>query len=60
MFRAYPFDHSMAAYLAGQGRRVRIVFETTDSFVASAKPLPDYIRRGRYVQVCEENLLIAL
>ncbi|KAL0575359.1 hypothetical protein V5O48_006610 [Marasmius crinis-equi] len=37
-----------AAYLANAGRKVTVVFETTDAFIASKIPLPDFIRRSRH------------
>lgn len=41
----------MAAYLASQGRRVTVVFETADSFLASKKPLPDFVRKSRLLSI---------
>lgn len=37
----------IAAYLASEGRKVAMVFDTTDAFLAMSKPLPDFIRRSR-------------
>lgn len=38
---------SIAAYLANKGRRVSVVFDTADSFMAVSRPLPDFIRKSR-------------
>jgi len=42
-----------AAYFTRQGRKVTLVFETTDSIVASPLPvpLPDFIRKSRVLSV---------
>ncbi|KAG6861662.1 hypothetical protein C0995_013664 [Termitomyces sp. Mi166 len=37
----------VAAYLANAGRRVTVVLERTDAFLAYKKPLPDFIRKSR-------------
>ncbi|KAJ6610187.1 FAD/NAD(P)-binding domain-containing protein [Mycena sp. CBHHK59/15] len=38
----------IAAYLANEGRKVTVVFEITDAFVAAGKkPLPDFMRKSR-------------
>jgi hypothetical protein len=39
----------MAAYLANEGRKVTVVFETADAFLASPRPLPEFIRKSRHV-----------
>ncbi|KAJ7021605.1 FAD/NAD-P-binding domain-containing protein [Mycena alexandri] len=41
----------MAAYLANEGRKVTVVFETADAFVASPMPLPGFIRKSRLLSV---------
>jgi hypothetical protein len=43
-----PLPFSMAAYLANEGRKVTIVFETADAFLASPRPLPAFIRKSRH------------
>ena len=40
---------SMATKLTLEGRKVAIVFETTDVFLASTSPTPAFIRKGRFV-----------
>ncbi|KAF7346579.1 FAD /NAD-P-binding domain-containingprotein [Mycena sanguinolenta] len=40
---------SVAAYLANSGKEVTMVFKTTDGFVASSKPLPEFIRKSRHI-----------
>ncbi|KAG5354248.1 hypothetical protein C0989_003761 [Termitomyces sp. Mn162] len=37
----------VSAYLANAGRKVTVVFETADAFLAYKKPLPDFIRKSR-------------
>ncbi|KAG6890392.1 hypothetical protein C0992_001783, partial [Termitomyces sp. T32_za158] len=37
----------VSAYLANAGRKVTVVFETADTFLAYKKPLPDFIRKSR-------------
>jgi hypothetical protein len=41
----------MATKLTLEGRKVAIVFETTDvsGFLASTSPTPTFIRKGRFV-----------
>ncbi|KAJ7784353.1 FAD/NAD-P-binding domain-containing protein [Mycena metata] len=41
----------MAAYLANEGRKVTVVFETADAFLASPMPLPGFIRKSRLLSV---------
>ncbi|KAJ7643962.1 FAD/NAD-P-binding domain-containing protein [Roridomyces roridus] len=41
----------MAAYLANKGRKVTIVFETADAFIASPIPLPAFIRKSRLLAI---------
>ncbi|KAJ7067183.1 FAD/NAD-P-binding domain-containing protein [Mycena amicta] len=43
--------NSICAFLASQGRNVTIVYEKTDTFTASAKPLPSWVRLGRMLSV---------
>ncbi|KAI0302909.1 FAD/NAD-P-binding domain-containing protein [Multifurca ochricompacta] len=40
-----------AAFLAREGRPVTMIFDTTDSFVASPTPLPPAIRKSRFLSV---------
>lgn len=40
-----------AAFLANNGRKVTVVFETADAVVASSSPLPDFIRKSRLLSV---------
>ncbi|TFK38927.1 FAD/NAD-P-binding domain-containing protein [Crucibulum laeve] len=37
----------MSSYLANEGRKVTVVYETADAFLASPKPLPPFLRKGR-------------
>jgi hypothetical protein len=39
----------MATKLTLEGRKVVIVFETSDVFLASTNPTPAFIRKGRLV-----------
>ncbi|KAJ6621833.1 FAD/NAD-P-binding domain-containing protein [Mycena sp. CBHHK59/15] len=39
----------ISAYLANEGRKVAVVSEKLDAFLASAKALPAFIRRSRHV-----------
>ncbi|KAJ7505110.1 FAD/NAD-P-binding domain-containing protein [Mycena galericulata] len=41
----------MAAYLANEGRKVTLVFETADAFLASPSPLPEFIRKSRLLSI---------
>ncbi|KAF5368837.1 hypothetical protein D9758_002891 [Tetrapyrgos nigripes] len=41
----------VASYLANKGVKVTIVFETTDAFLAVTSPLPDFIRRSRFLSI---------
>ncbi|TFK17634.1 FAD/NAD(P)-binding domain-containing protein [Coprinopsis marcescibilis] len=41
----------ICAKLANEGRKVTVVFEKTDSFLAYTKPLPDAIRRSRFLGI---------
>ncbi|KAF9078184.1 hypothetical protein BDP27DRAFT_1413103 [Rhodocollybia butyracea] len=40
-----------AAYLARKGIKVTMVFETVDAFFAVSRPLPDFIRRSRFLSL---------
>ncbi|KZO93494.1 FAD/NAD-P-binding domain-containing protein [Calocera viscosa TUFC12733] len=41
----------IAAYLANQGKKVGMVFESTDAILAYPIPLPDFIRRSRVLGI---------
>jgi len=41
----------ISAYIANQNRKVTVVFETADAAIARPKPLPPFIRKGRWVSV---------
>ncbi|KAJ4474823.1 FAD/NAD-P-binding domain-containing protein [Lentinula aciculospora] len=41
----------IAAYLANKGVKVSVVFETADAFLAVSSPLPDAIRRSRFLSI---------
>ncbi|KAF9268375.1 FAD/NAD-P-binding domain-containing protein [Marasmius fiardii PR-910] len=40
-----------ASYLANAGRKVTVVYESTDAFLAAKKPLPNFLRRSRFLSV---------
>ncbi|KAJ6532049.1 FAD/NAD-P-binding domain-containing protein [Mycena capillaripes] len=46
----------ICAYLANQGREVTIVYERTDTFIVSAKPLPDFIRKSRLLSIISPHI----
>ncbi|KAK7048544.1 FAD /NAD-P-binding domain-containing protein [Favolaschia claudopus] len=41
----------MAAYLANQGRKVKVVFEMADAILASPSPLPAFVRKSRLLSI---------
>lgn len=45
--------NSMAATFASRDRKVQIVFETADPFVATVSPLPDCIRKSRWLDLID-------
>lgn len=45
----------MAAFLANHDRKVVMVFETTDAFLAGSSPLPDFLRKSRYGPLVATN-----
>ncbi|KAJ7132974.1 FAD/NAD-P-binding domain-containing protein [Mycena filopes] len=45
----------MAAYLANEGRKVTVVFEKADAFLASPRPLPGFIRKSRLMSIMAGN-----
>ncbi|KAJ6585199.1 FAD/NAD(P)-binding domain-containing protein [Mycena capillaripes] len=48
----------MAAYLANEGRKVTIVFETADAFLASPRPLPGFIRKSRLLSIMSGHMVL--
>ncbi|KAF8061622.1 FAD/NAD-P-binding domain-containing protein [Lyophyllum atratum] len=45
-----------AAYLANAGRKVTVVFETTDAILAVPKPLPAFIRKSRFLGILSPHI----
>lgn len=41
----------IASYLANEGRKVTMVFETADAFLGTVKPLPDFVRKSRLLAI---------
>ncbi|KAJ7195470.1 FAD/NAD-P-binding domain-containing protein [Mycena pura] len=48
----------MAACLANMDRKVTIVFETADAFLASPKPLPGFIRKSRLLSIMAGHVVL--
>ncbi|KAJ7758161.1 FAD/NAD-P-binding domain-containing protein [Mycena maculata] len=48
----------MAAYLAHEGRKVAVVFETADAFLASPIPLPEFIRKSRFLSIMSGHVVL--
>ncbi|KAJ6471197.1 FAD/NAD-P-binding domain-containing protein [Mycena vulgaris] len=48
----------MAAYLANEGRKVAVVFESADAFLASPRPLPEFIRKSRLLAIMSGNIVL--
>ncbi|KAH0584375.1 hypothetical protein H2248_009914 [Termitomyces sp. 'cryptogamus'] len=46
----------VSAYLANAGRKVTVVFETADAFLAYKYPLPDFIRKSRFLAICSPHI----
>ncbi|KAI0312356.1 FAD/NAD-P-binding domain-containing protein [Amylostereum chailletii] len=46
----------IAAYLANEGRKVTVVFQSPDRFFANAKPLPDFIRKSRILSILSPHV----
>ncbi|KAG5728376.1 Dimethylaniline monooxygenase [N-oxide-forming] 2 [Termitomyces sp. T112] len=46
----------VSAYLANAGRKVTVVFETADAFLAYKKPLPDFIRKSRFLAIFSPHI----
>ncbi|KAJ6462046.1 FAD/NAD-P-binding domain-containing protein [Mycena vitilis] len=49
---------NMSAYLANEGRSVTIVFETADAFLASPRPLPEFIRKSRLLSIMSGHVAL--
>ncbi|EMD34940.1 hypothetical protein CERSUDRAFT_116460 [Gelatoporia subvermispora B] len=47
-----------SAYLANQGRKVGIVFDTADAFVAAPIPLPGFIRKSRFLAILSPHMYL--
>ncbi|EKM52446.1 uncharacterized protein PHACADRAFT_149103 [Phanerochaete carnosa HHB-10118-sp] len=47
-----------AAYLANRGRKVSVVFETSDSVMGTASPLPEFVRKSRLLAVLSSSRII--
>lgn len=45
-----------AAFLAKEGRPVTMIFRTADAFLASPTPLPDHIRKSRFMSVMSGHI----
>ncbi|TFK38930.1 hypothetical protein BDQ12DRAFT_735153 [Crucibulum laeve] len=57
--RAEPIvSFSACTYLVNEGRRVANVFETVNAFVASPKPLPNFIRKSRMTGICSPSIVL--
>ncbi|KZP03480.1 FAD/NAD-P-binding domain-containing protein [Athelia psychrophila] len=48
----------IAAYLTNQGLKVTVVFETTDGFLASPMPLPDFVRKSRLMSLLSPHIVL--
>ncbi|KAJ7367120.1 FAD/NAD-P-binding domain-containing protein [Mycena albidolilacea] len=48
----------MAAHLANEGRKVTIVFETANAFLASPRPLPAFIRKSRLLSILSGHIVL--
>ncbi|KAI0058580.1 FAD/NAD-P-binding domain-containing protein [Artomyces pyxidatus] len=46
----------VAAYLANEGRKVTVVYDTMDCFLASPRPLPDFIRKSRVLSIMTPHI----
>ncbi|KAG6840188.1 hypothetical protein C0991_008352 [Blastosporella zonata] len=46
----------VSAYLANAGRKVTAVFETTDAILAVSTPLPDFIRKSRFLGILSPHI----
>ncbi|KAJ7442596.1 FAD/NAD-P-binding domain-containing protein [Mycena latifolia] len=48
----------MAAHLAKMGRKVTVIFEAADAFLASPRPLPPFIRKSRLLSIMSANVVL--
>ncbi|KAF8648995.1 hypothetical protein AX16_006109 [Volvariella volvacea WC 439] len=46
----------IAAHLANEGRKVTMVFQKTDAFLAGPSPLPPFIRKSRFLSVLSPHI----
>ncbi|KAG6867950.1 hypothetical protein C0993_009201 [Termitomyces sp. T159_Od127] len=46
----------ISTYLANAGREVTVVFETADAFLAYKNPLPDFIRKSRFLGILSPHM----
>ncbi|KAI0315357.1 FAD/NAD-P-binding domain-containing protein [Amylostereum chailletii] len=46
----------ISAYLANEGRKVSVVFDRTDAFTAGSRPLPDFIRKSRFLSLFSPHI----
>ncbi|TFK37874.1 FAD/NAD-P-binding domain-containing protein [Crucibulum laeve] len=46
----------MATYLANEGRKVTVVFEKIDAFLATSRPLPEFIRKSRFLSILSPHI----
>ncbi|KAI0791071.1 FAD/NAD-P-binding domain-containing protein [Abortiporus biennis] len=48
----------VAAYMVNEGRKATVVFDTPDSFLAVPIPLPDFIRKSRFLSVISPHTVL--
>ncbi|KAJ7158255.1 FAD/NAD-P-binding domain-containing protein [Mycena crocata] len=48
----------MATYLANEGRKVVVIFQAADAFLASPRPLPACIRKSRLLPIMSANITL--
>ncbi|RDB24143.1 Dimethylaniline monooxygenase [N-oxide-forming] 2 [Hypsizygus marmoreus] len=46
----------IAAYLTNAGRKVTVVFETTDTVIAVPRPMPDFLRKSRLLGLLSPHI----
>ncbi|KAF8585481.1 hypothetical protein K439DRAFT_1045230 [Ramaria rubella] len=46
----------IAAYLATEGRKVTVVFESTNAVLAATRPLPDFLRKSRCLSILSPHI----
>lgn len=51
-----PFALSATTFLVNQGRKVTMIFDKADNFIAAKTPLPDVIRKGRLLSVLSPHI----